>query len=133
MKTKLIAVAILTALSTQVHAEVYKCGNTYQQSPCAGQVDTAQPMKVVTKDTGNGGIRESEQSMIDDIRNREIAAAEARKKALEEEQKKLEEERRHKEMVDATIVAGALANPKHRVNPNVLYGNSTGVRLTPIK
>lgn len=57
MKTKLIVAAVMTTLSFPISAEVYKCGNVYQQSPCAGQVDTASPMKLNLKDTGNGDTR----------------------------------------------------------------------------
>ncbi len=64
MNKKLIVAALLTAFSLPVSAEVFKCtvdGKTvYQQTSCAGQVDTVQPMKISTKDTGAGGIRESE-------------------------------------------------------------------------
>lgn len=48
MKTKLIIAALLTTLSLPVHAEVYGCKvngtPVFQDRPCAGQVDTAQPM-----------------------------------------------------------------------------------------
>ena len=119
MKTKLIITSLLTVLSFPVHAEVYKCqvnGKVvYQQSPCPGQVDTAQPMKVDTHDTGNGGIRESEHAAVAKIYAREVAEAQARAKALEQETKRLAEQRkelieekRHREMVRATILSGNL-------------------------
>ena len=120
MKTKLIITSLLTALSLPVHAEVYKCQINgkivYQQSPCPGQVDTAQPMKVNIRDTGNGGIRESEYTAVANIYAKEASEAQARVKALEqkakrlaEQRKELIEEKRHQEMVRATILSGNLS------------------------
>lgn len=119
MKTKLIVSAVLLSLALPVHAGVYKCnvnGQTvYQQGPCAGQVDTAQPMSVDTRDTGNGGMRESEYRALANIYALEAAKAEGRAKALEKENERLEarrkeliEEKHHQEMVRATILSGNL-------------------------
>lgn len=84
MKTKLIVSAVLLTLSLPVHAGVYKCnvnGQTvYQQGPCAGQVDTAQPMKILDNGISKDGFdkwvdnadefRKKSKKEADELRNK---------------------------------------------------------------
>lgn len=111
---KLALTLTLSLTTSTVFAGAYKCqvdGKTvYQQLPCAGQ-----ELVLNTKDTGNGGLRDSEYKALIDIHKREVAAADARldaikqeQKILNEQRKELIEERRHKEMVRATILSGNL-------------------------
>lgn len=91
MRTKLIVTALLTALSIPVSAEVFKCqvdGKTvYQQSPCAidNQGNESGKMKVNTRDTGAGGIRESELEVSKSLNETINSAATSREETRQAE------------------------------------------------
>ena len=91
MRTKLIVTALLTALSIPVSAEVFKCqvdGKTvYQQRPCAidNQGNESGKMKVNTRDTGAGGIRESELEVSKSLNETINSAATSREETRQAE------------------------------------------------
>lgn len=62
---------MLITFSMPISAEVFKCTTdgkiVYQQTPCSGQMNTEQPMKIDTRDTGNGGMRESEVAVLTEL------------------------------------------------------------------
>ena len=104
---KLAIALTLSLTASSAFAGAYKCqvdGKTvYQQLPCAGQ-----ELVLNTKDTGNGGLRDSEYKALNDVYERELARATGRARALATQRKELIEERRHQEMVRATILSGNL-------------------------
>lgn len=87
---KLIVTALLAGMSISAYGEVYKCqvdGKTvYQQSPCAGQVDTAQPVKIV-----DSGKQTSYWSKELDAQLRRIEKSAVNNTAANDEAKKLRE------------------------------------------
>lgn len=125
MKTKIIVAALLTTFSVSVGAEVFKCqvdGKTvYQQSPCAidNQGNESGKIKVNTRDTGAGGIRESEFEVSKSLNETLNSTAKAREEmhqaesAAEIKHRDMMIERRKAEAAESAAAA-AWANALRR-------------------
>lgn len=110
MKTIIAALSLIVA--SPVIADVYRCGNTYQSAPCE---EASSPINIDTRDTGNGGMRDSERDAINAIHAADVAGAKAKLEAAQRRAEEIDKDgnrkwdrylesardRRHNELLDA--------------------------------